>query len=107
MKKYKVQLTPRARASITRIISQLEAKVSKTVAQHVRRGIMGAIRRLNTFPESHEVFEQISTEKVVYHRTLQWEYKIVFTVQNDNLKVVVVQVYHGSRGDDWVKNQFS
>ena len=106
MKNYKVQLTPRARRSITRIVSYLEKERSKATAQHVRRGIMDKIKSLKTFPESHEVFEEISTEQQVYHKTLQWKYKIVFNVDNDILQVVVVQVYHGARGDLWVSSQF-
>jgi plasmid stabilization system protein ParE len=62
MTTYQIQLTPRARASITQIVDQLEAEVSKTTAQHVRKGIMDTIRKLETFPEAHKVFEEISTK---------------------------------------------
>lgn len=105
MKKYKVQLTSRARTSITRIISYLEEEQSVEVAQHVRRGIMDKIKSLENLPKSHEVFEEISSEQQIYHRTLQWRYKIVFSVDDDVLQVVVVQVYHGARGSKWVNDQ--
>ncbi|PTM09126.1 MAG: hypothetical protein DA408_19095 [Bacteroidetes bacterium] len=107
MKKYKVQLTPRARRSITHIISYLQEEQSKSAAQHVRRGIMDKIKSLNNLPASHEIFEEISAEQQVYHKTLQWKYKIVFTVDDDVLQVVVVQVYHGHRGDRWINSQFT
>ena len=106
MKKYKAQLTPRARASITRIISRLETEASGPVARKVRRGLMEAIRKLRTLPESHQVFEEISDEQTVYHRMLQWDYKIVFTVDQDLQEVVVVQVYHSARGPQWIDSQF-
>ncbi len=106
MKRYKVQLTPGARTSITRIVSQLEVEASKQVAQKIRRGIMDAIRRLKTLPESHQVFEEISDDQIVYRRVLKWDYKIVFTINNDLLEVVVVKVYHGARGSQWVNSQF-
>ena len=106
MNKYKIQLTPRARASIIRIVNQLGEEVSKDTAQHVQKGIMEAIQKLETFPEAHKVFEEISTQKVVYRRVLKWQYKIVFTVDNDKLEVIVVQVYHGRRGSKWVQDQF-
>lgn len=106
MKKYKVQLTPRARTSIMRLVRQLEVRASKDVAMNVRRGVMDTIGRLKTLPESHEVFKEISTEKVIYRRALKWKYKIVFTVNNEILEVVIVQVYHGSRGSKWVEGQF-
>ena len=106
MNKYKIQLTPRTRASITRIVDQLEEEVSKTTAQHVQKGIMDTIRKLETFPEAHKVFEEISTEQVIYRQVYKWKYKIVFTVDNDKLEVVVVKVYHGRRGSEWVEDQF-
>ncbi len=66
MKKYKVKLTPRAGPAFTRIISRLETEASGPVARKVRRGLMEAIRKLRTFPESHQVFEEISDEQSVY-----------------------------------------
>ena len=105
MNQYKVQLTSRARASITRIVSYLEEEQSKQVAQHVRRGIMDKIKSLESLPKSHEVFEEISTEQEVYHKALQWKYKIVFTINDEVLEVVVVQVYHGGRGSKWVQDK--
>lgn len=106
MKTYKIQLTPRAQASITRIVSQLEVEASKSVANKVYRGLMDTIRRLKTLPESHQVFEEISDEQIVFRRVLKWDYKIVFTVNNELLEVIVVQVYHGARGSQWVNSQF-
>lgn len=105
MRNYKVQLTPRARTSITRIISYLEEEVSKTAAQKIQRGIMDTIRKLKILPESHEVFEDVSDEQTLYRSVSQWKYKIVFTVNNDILEVVVVQVYHGARGSKWIQDK--
>lgn len=59
---------------------------------------MDTIRKLKTFPESREVFEEISDEKIVFRRVLKWDYKIVFTVKKGVLEVVVVQVHHGAQG---------
>ncbi len=107
MKKYRIVLTPRAKASITRIISRVEAEASKSVSQKVRRGIMSTIRKLKTFPESHQVFEEISDEKIVFRRILKWDYKIVFTVKEDVLEVVVVQVYHSAQGLEQIIRQLN
>lgn len=52
------------------------------------------------------MFHEISTEQEVYYRALQWEYKVVFTVRDDTSQVVVVQVYHGSRGYEWIEKHF-
>ncbi len=105
MKKYSIALTPRARTSIIQIVQYLEKEASKSISQKVQKGIMDTIRGLATLPESHSVFEEISDNKVIYRRILKWNYKIVFTVNNDLLEVVVVQVYHGSRSLQWLKKK--
>lgn len=64
MVKYKVVVTPRAQTSIRRIIDRLRATVSKQTADNVRKGINGAIKKLVTFPQSHEEKHIISTELI-------------------------------------------
>ena len=67
---------------------------------------MQAIKQLTILPASHAIFKEISDEKVVFYCILKWKYKIVFTINNDLLEVVVVQVYHGARGQEWITKQF-
>lgn len=102
MRQYKVQLTPRARKSITDIVSNLRQHASPTYATKVRRAILETIKGLKTFPESHQEFDELSSPQEVYRRALTIDYKIVYTIQEDVLEVIVVQVYHQSRGQEWI-----
>lgn len=45
----------------------------------------------------------MSTELVIYRKVLKWSYKIVFTIQEDELEVVVFQIYHGAQGPEEVE----
>lgn len=95
MKHYQVRITPGARRDLNNIVQYLRRKESATVATKVRQGIMEAIDYLQTFPERHPIFHEASTEQVVFRRMRQWRYKIVFTVDNDELIVLVLKIYHG------------
>lgn len=103
VKKYKVILTPRAQSSLRRITNYLRETASNAVAQKVRKGILETVKSLKTFPYSHEVIEEMSTEQVIYRKVLKWSYKIVFTIQEEELEVIVFQIYHGAQGPDEVK----
>ena len=97
---YKVRLTPRARVDLTNIVEYVRRKESATTAIKVRKGIMEAIKKLQKLPESHAKVEELSDEQIVFRRMLKWDYKIVFTVEKDELVVLVVKIYHGSQNPD-------
>jgi plasmid stabilization system protein ParE len=102
VKKYKVRITPKARQDLSQIVQYLRRSESNTVATNVKRGIMEAIGRLETYPESHEAFKEISTEQVVFHRMLKREYKIVYTVDKEELVVLVVKIYHSHQRQEGI-----
>lgn len=102
MKQYKVQLTPRARASINKIVGDLRRFGSLGYATKVRREIVATIKSLETLPEIHQEFDELTDENYEYRRALVLDYKVVFTVKDDILEVIVVQVYHQSRGQKWI-----
>jgi len=104
MKKYKIQITPRASASIRKIVNDLKRFSSSSYAAKVRLEIVNTVNKLKTFPESHQEFEEIITDGVVYRRALTKDYKIVFTVKEDVLKVVVIQIFHQHRGPEWIED---
>ena len=102
MKQYKVQLTPRARASINKIVNDLRRFASPTYATKVRKEIISTIKSLSTFPEAHQGFDELTDDDREYRRALVLDYKVVFTVKDDVLEVVVVQVYQQNRGQEWI-----
>lgn len=106
MVKYKVVVTPRAQTSIRRIVDRLRATVSKQTADHVLKGINESIKKLVTFPESHEEEHLISDEITKYRRILKWDYRIIFTVDNDEIIVSVVDVVSSNQSEDTIKKKF-
>lgn len=106
MVKYKVVVTPRAQTSIRRIVDRLQATVSKQTASHVLKGINKTIKTLSTFPESHEVEHLISDESTKYHRALKWNYRIIFTVDKEEVIVSVVDTVSSSQSEETIKEKF-
>jgi|GEM_PF-2725858 len=102
MKQYTVQLTPRARASINKIVNDLYDLASPSYAAKVQKEIVATIKSLETFPGAHESFDELTDKEHEYRRALTLNYKIVFTIKDEILEVVVVQVYHQRRGQKWI-----
>jgi plasmid stabilization system protein ParE len=104
MRQYKVQLTPRARTSINQIVAELRRRgVSPAYLTKVRREIIATIRSLGTLPKMHQQMDELSDGQTEYRRALVLNYKVVFTIQDDVLEVIVVQVYDQRRGQQWIE----
>ncbi|NJC27141.1 type II toxin-antitoxin system RelE/ParE family toxin [Neolewinella antarctica] len=102
MKKYQVKLTPRASNSINEIVRDLHRTVNPGFATKIRKEIITAIKGLATFPEAYQQSDALSTKNTTYRRALTSSHKVVFIVKENTLEVIVVQVYHQSRGREWI-----
>lgn len=102
MKKYTVRLTPRAIESINKIIDDLYEHASVNYATRVEQAIIDAIDGLQTMPNIHQKATELKRGESKYRRALVLDYKIVYTVNEDVLEVVVVQAYNQSRGQEWI-----
>jgi hypothetical protein len=49
---------------------------------------MEKIRKLSTAPYSHEVFHEISKGDITYRRSLQWSYRIIFAIYEEEQEAV-------------------
>lgn len=103
MVKYKVVVTPRAQSSLRRITTYLKETVSNEVATKVRRGITESIKSLATLPHSHEVEHDISDEIIVFRRILKWDYRIIYSVDDDEIIVSVVEITHNAQDPERLK----
>lgn len=92
--KYSVRITPRARQNLNQIVAYLRENASNQVANKVRDGIIQTIDQLESNPEIYQVFSEVSTEQVIFRRALKWDYKIVYTVDKNELLVLVVRIYN-------------
>ena len=97
VKKYKVVMTPLAQKGLRDITAYLRRKESASVATKVRKGIMESVKSLETMPNAHALVPGLEDSKSVYRRILKWSYRIVFTVEEDQLMVLVVDVVHGAQ----------
>ena len=104
MKTYKVVLTPRAQASLRRITNYLQETASKEVATKVRKGILEAVKSLKALPNSHQAIDTTGITQTVYRRIIQWDYKIIFTVREEKVEVVVFEIYHSAQDPERLKN---
>lgn len=96
-KTYQVVITPRAQASLQRIVDYLEEHESVSVAEKVLYGILDAIDTLAIIPNRNSIEETVTTEKRLFRRLMKWSYKIVYTVNEEKIEVVVVEIRHGKQ----------
>lgn len=107
MVNYKVVLSPNAKASLRNISDYLTKTTSQTVASKVRKGITEAIKKLANQPQAYEKEHDISDEQMVYRRIFQWDYRIIYFVDEDAVMVTVVQIINTAQNPQTIINQFS
>ena len=96
---YQVVITPRAEASLERIIDYLLEEVSFKTAQYVEKEILAAIDNLRVMPTRNAPAKEIiSKANITYRRALALSYRIVYTIKEDQLMVLVVEIFHSKQG---------
>jgi len=103
---YKVVITPRAEASLEKILDYLAEEVSLQTALKVRDKLEEAIRSLAKMPQRNTILTDISDEQIVYRRVQRWNYRVIYTVEENELLVLVVEVDHAKRDPEKLKEQF-
>jgi plasmid stabilization system protein ParE len=98
--RYQVSVTPGAQKKIQEILSYLVENVSVEIALKVHAAIFDTINALNTFPESHSLARSISKKGRIYRRVMIMSYRVVYTVDKEQSKVIVVDVDHGKRNKE-------
>jgi plasmid stabilization system protein ParE len=107
VKTYQVVLLPQAVKSLREITDYLRRKESDQVATYVRKNILVNIKKLSNMPHKHEVLHEISQGKITYRRSLQWSYRIIFTIFEEELRVEVVDVDHTATDLAALKERFN
>lgn len=101
--RYKVVVTQRAVNSLERIVDYLILKESYERAEKVRNAIEAAIADLAKMPESKGLLKGNPDPQIVYRRALVWPYRIIFTVEEDELIVLVVEIDHQKMSPEKLK----
>ena len=103
---YQVVITADANAGIQEIVDYLETTISLEAADKVRKGLIETIKSLSTMPNRNTIVKEISDQQIVFRRIMKWSYRIVYTVQEDKIRVVVVDVDHGKRSPERLIKKF-
>lgn len=102
---YKVVVTPMAQNSLRRISDRVKEEASAEVAAKVRRAIGKTIKSLARFPESHEKEHYLCDDQEIYRRVLQWDYRIIYSINDEKLIVSVVEITHSSRSRESIERR--
>ena len=106
MVKYQVEIGDEAKDSLKKIYDWLKEEESLSVAQKVRAGILDAISKLVTMPQRHRILEEISDDQIVFRRVLKWSYQIIYFIDEQVIKVQVVEIIHSKTNPQRLKDQF-
>jgi plasmid stabilization system protein ParE len=88
---YQIILSSAAQQNLRDIYYYLHDHVSLETAEHVKEGLEAAIARLSQSPEANGLLKGHSSS-IVYRRVLKWSYRIIFTIEEKQLIVVVIRV---------------
>lgn len=94
---YRIVISQRADDSLRSITQYLIATASETIAEKVRSGIMEEIRKLSGMPSKNPPLQLNSDLLITYRRVLKWSYRIIYTIEEEDLIVIIVEIDHASR----------
>lgn len=104
---YEVVITPRAEASLEEILVYLIENVSMKTAERVRRKLLEVIYNLDKMPTANPVVGDIISPKgIVYRRALALSYRIVYTIKEEQLQVLVLEIHHTKRDPKVISESF-
>jgi len=106
MVNYQVLVSKEARDNLQAIYEWLVENESTATAQKVRDGLLDAIIDLATMPHKHSIVQEIQHDTIVYRRVLKWSYKIIFTIEEDAIQVLVVDVVHTKQNPQRLQDKF-
>jgi plasmid stabilization system protein ParE len=72
----------------------------------VRDELEKAIRSLSKMPQRNTILPDISDEQIVYRRIQRWNYRVIYTIEENELLVLVVEVDYAKRDPEKLKEQF-
>lgn len=88
---YQIILSKAAIKNLRDIYEYLYDNVSFETAEYVKEGLEAEIAKLAQSPEANGLL-QGHNSAVVYRRVLKWSYRIIFTVEEEQLVVEIIRV---------------
>lgn len=100
---YQVVITDEAKESLKKITEYLRDNVSIETARKVKDGIDNTIVSLNNMPHRHSLLKGLYTEKIKLRRVLKWSYRIIYTIEEDKLMVIIIDIDHEKQNPERLK----
>ncbi len=97
IKKSRVVISHKARASLRSYIEYLKQEVSEETAEYVRQGIIDKCKQLVNF-SAYSVEWYLETDDKKYRSVAKWNYIIIYTVHEDTVRVL--NIIHTSQHPD-------
>lgn len=94
---YQVVITEQAESSLKSIVDYLTQTASDTVAEKVRAGIVAELKKLAKMPQKNPLLRGVDNLVITYRRVLKWSYRIIYTIEEEDLLVIVVEIDHSNR----------
>lgn len=104
MLNYKVVFSDLAIADLNNIVQYITENESYTCAKYVERELLRTAKCLTTFPNGYTKDEYASTPDLTVRFIVKWNYKLVYTVQEDT--VIIASIFHCSQNPIKLKNLF-
>ncbi len=87
IKKCRVIISNKAKASLKSYIEYLKKEVSEETAEYVRKGIIDKCKQLADF-SGFSVEYYLETEDKKYRSVTKWNYNIIYTIHEDTVRVL-------------------
>ena len=91
---YKIVVTQRAQDSLELMVDYLRENASDRTAEKVRDAIEKAMADLAKMPTANALLKGTKNSFIVYRRVLVWSYRIIYTIEEDELLVIVIDIDH-------------
>ncbi len=101
MRKARVIISKKARESLREYYEYLKQEVSEEIARHVKNGVIQKCKSLKHF-SGYSIEAYLENEVVEYRSVSHWNYNIIFTVDNDEVRVL--NIIHTKMHPDKRKN---
>ena len=99
MKKYTVIWSTTANNSLKRIHDRIK-EISPLGAIKIVNQLFELSQKLKHFPNGHSLDDRLKEEPVVYRVISKWSYQLIFTVEEQHDKVIIVQVFDSRQNPD-------
>ncbi|MCP4267627.1 MAG: type II toxin-antitoxin system RelE/ParE family toxin [Candidatus Brocadiaceae bacterium] len=96
VKKYQVVISGRAQRSLNRITNYIAENASDIAAIKVEKGLLEAALNLSSLPDRHPILHR-AMKGTIYRYIPKWSFKIIFTVEESNSNVIVIEIFHSSQ----------